>query len=418
MEPTSYLYHAVMWRILAEKSRALQWRAMLSFLSLALLAAAPLYESDLIFPLRVEHNHASMIVELPNGDLLTCWYRGSGERRADDVKIMGARKRKGTKQWSEPFVLADTPDFPDTNPTMFVDSKKRLWLVWQVIMANEWHTAITKYRITSDWAGMGAPKWQGSEPLLVVPRNFEETVKREVARQAAKAEPGSRLEKWAKETTEHGADKYFSRMGWMTRAHPVELASGRILLPLYSDGYSFSLIGITDDGGATWTTSEPLVGQGNIQPSIAQRKDGTLVAYMRDNGPPPKRLHVSESKDQGVTWSPVADTAIPNPGSGSEVIVLKNGLWALVNNDLEKGRYHLVLSLSDDEGRTWKWKRSLELDETNKPPGQFHYPSIIQAKDGTIHVTYTNSLNHVKKGEPREAIKHAHFDLEWAQSAR
>jgi len=40
------------------------------------------------------------------------------------------------------------------------------------------------------------------------------------------------------------------------------------------------------------------------------------VTYMRDNGPPPKRLMMSESKDQGQTWSPVRDSEIPNPGSG------------------------------------------------------------------------------------------------------
>ncbi len=120
---------------------------------------------------------------------------------------------------------------------------------------------------------------------------------------------------------------------------------------------------ITDDYGKTWRTSEPLVGGGNIQPAIARRKDGSLVAYMRDNGPPPKRLHVSESKDNGNTWSAVKDTEIPNPGSGSDVVVLKDGTWALVNNNLEKGRHSLPVWLSDDEGKSWKWKRQIELDE-------------------------------------------------------
>src|SRR5262249_48916043 len=106
----------------------------------------PVHRTEEVFPLHAEHNHASMIVELPDGDLLVCWYRGSGERTADDVRVMGARKKKGAAKWSEPFVLADTPGFPDTNPTMFVDSRQRLWFLWQIIVANEWHTAITMYR--------------------------------------------------------------------------------------------------------------------------------------------------------------------------------------------------------------------------------------------------------------------------------
>ena len=64
---------------------------------------------------------------------------------------------------------------------------------------------------------------------------------------------------------------------------------------------------ITDDFGKTWKFSNPLVGAGNIQPSMAFKKDGSLVAYMRDNGLAPKRHQVSESKDNGLTWGPVTD---------------------------------------------------------------------------------------------------------------
>ena len=83
------------------------------------------YETELIFPLEHWHNHASAIIECPNGDLLVCWFHGSGERTADDVKIEGARLRKGSKMW-ERFTLADTPNYPDTNPTMFIDPQQRL----------------------------------------------------------------------------------------------------------------------------------------------------------------------------------------------------------------------------------------------------------------------------------------------------
>jgi predicted neuraminidase len=186
-------------------------------------------------------------------------------------------------------------------------------------------------------------------------------------------------------------------------------------VPLYSDGFDFSLMAITDDYGKTWRTSEPLVGGGNIQPSIARRKDGVLVAYMRDNGPPPKRLHISESKDEGITWSPVTDTEIPNPGSGSEVVVLKDGLWALVNNDLERGRHSLPVWLSDDEGKSWKWKRHIELDTRAEKPSSFHYPSIIQSKDGMIHVSYSYFLNHLPNDAPRKTIKHVWFDTAWVK---
>ncbi|MCS7025451.1 MAG: exo-alpha-sialidase [Bryobacteraceae bacterium] len=376
-------------------------------------SATAFVEIENIFPLDIKHNHASCIVELPNGDLLTCWYRGSGERSADDVQVLGARKRRGSKQWTAPFLLADQPGFPDTNPCLFVDSRQRLWLIWQTIIANEWHTALTQYRITTDWDRPLEPRWQVSEPLLFIPRNFVQKVTEALEPMTKSSD--ERTAKWAADRLHKARDRYFSRMGWMTRAHPVELPSGRIIVPLYSDGYDFSIMAITDDGGRSWTSSDPLPGFGNIQPTIARRKNGVLVAYMRDNGPPPKRLHVSESRDDGLTWSPVQDTDIPNPGSGAEVIVLKDGSWLLINNDLERGRHDLVVRLSDDEGRSWKWKRSLEVDNRAQGPSSFHYPSVVQSRDGLIHASYSYFLNHLPATAPRKTIRHAVFNQAWVK---
>ncbi len=385
------------------------------FFALILLAPAtfaqpPFIEKTDIFPLDAKHNHASTIVELPNGDLMVCWYRGSGERQADDVQVMGARKKKGAKEWSAPFVLADVPDFPDTNPTLFVDSKKRLWLYWQTIVANRWETAVTQIRIASNPGRDGVPHWDSSEPLFVKPLRIAEK-----AEAWGEAQPAVKAHPRYPQLLERAKDKYFSRMGWMGRAHPFELPTGRILLPLYSDGYSWSLIAISDDAGRTWKASEPIVGAGNIQPTIARRKDGTLVAYMRDNGPPPKRVQVSESKDNGETWSYAVDTDIPNSGTGLEVIMLKDGRWMMINNDTEKDRYSLALTISDDEGKTWKWKRHIELDTRAERPGSFHYPSIVQAADGSIHASYSVFMNHVPEGQPRKTIRHARFNAAWVE---
>ena len=87
----------------------------------------PFHEAELIFPLEAWHNHASTVVETPAGDLLVCWFHGSGERTADDVKIEGARLRRGSRAWSERFLMADTPGYPDTNCTMFIDPEGPLW---------------------------------------------------------------------------------------------------------------------------------------------------------------------------------------------------------------------------------------------------------------------------------------------------
>jgi predicted neuraminidase len=372
-------------------------------------APKPFHSAELIFPLEHWHNHSSSVVELSNGDLLVCWFHGSGERQADDVKVMGARWSKRKNSWSQPFLMADTPFFPDPNPTMFIDGKNRLWLFWAVILANEWYTALMKYKVSSDFLGDGPPKWETFDNLLIIPKNIARRTEEVFGKLTS--EPG-RTGEFAARQIKLANDKYFSRVGWFTRTHPRQLPSGRILVPMYSDGYSFSIMGISDDNGQTWYGSEPIVGFGNIQPSVLRRKNGELVAYMRDNGPPPKRASKAVSSDDGVTWTTAEDTEIPNPGSSLEGTVLRDGRWLLVHNDTERLRNSLVVAMSDDEGKTWKWRRHLELDKSERP-GQYHYPSIIQGKDGAIHVTYSYFVN-LPEGQ-RKSIKHANFNAAWVE---
>ncbi len=199
-------------------------------------------------------------------------------------------------------------------------------------------------------------------------------------------------------------DKLSSRLGWQPRTKPTLLPSGRILLPLYSDTYSVSIMALSDDGGRTWTASRPLAGFGSIQPAVLRRRDGTLVAYMRENGPL-DRIRVAESGDDGVTWGPVGVTELPNPGSGIDAVLLQSGRWLLVYNDTTSGRKSLAVSLSADEGRTWNRTRHLE----RALEGSFHYPAVIQARDGTIHAVYSYFVAGGK------SMKHAAFNEAWVE---
>lgn len=388
-------------------------------------------QSELIFPLEHWHNHGSCIVECPNGDLLVCWYHGSGERTADDVVVFGSRKRKGERQWSAPFLMADTPGYPDTNPAMFIDPQKRLWLIWPTILDNNWESALLKYRISSDYQKPGAIRWTSSDILHVTPRtNFQALVSASLDGLVANPPPAmerAEFDAWIKKDRTRLPDKLSCRLGWMTRVHPFVLNGKRLIVPLYSDGFDFCLMAITDDWGKSWFTSDPLVSIANSQPSLIQKKDGTIVAYMRDDGPPPQRVPMSESKDRGITWSPVVDSDRVDTGAGVEVIALKSGRWLLVNNDLEEGRHRLAVTLSDDEGITWKWKRYLEQDspaDVKTGAGSYHYPSVIQAKDGSIHVSY--SFHQTKRetqpdasGKPaNESIKHARLNEAWVMDSR
>jgi len=374
--------------------------------------AQPALRSELIFPLESWHNHGSCIVECPNGDFLVCWFHGSGERKSDDVKILGARWVKQSGKWTQPFLMADTPGFPDTNCCMIIDPEETLWLLWPTIQANLWESALMKIKKSTNYmASQGAPQWDSMQVMHVKHQgDFAETVEAKLADIIGDYELDAVAQQWVASVKRQSRDKLTRRIGWFTRAHPLVLQDGRILVGLYSDGFSFSLVGITDDLGKTWRYSEPIVGGGNIQPSFATRRDGSIVAYMRDNGPPPKRILVSESKDRGETWSKVYDhPQLPNPGAGLELMTLRDGDWLCVYNDLEDGRHSLAVSLSRDEGATWTKTRHLE----RKQPGQarFHYPSVIEAADGSLHATYSYFVQ-TPEGE-RKSIKYAAFTKQW-----
>jgi predicted neuraminidase len=361
------------------------------------------FEAELVFPLHAQHNHAPGIVECASGDLLVSWYRGSGERSADDVAVYGSRRRKGAKNWSEPFLMADTPGFPDCNTAMYIDDRNQLWLFWPTILANSWQSCLTNYRVSKSFEGDGPPKWDWQGTIPLKPLNFElEMLKglEEQLKSSPAAPPGGeeRLARFKQLI----ADKLSSRLGWQPRCKPTVLPSGRILLPLYSDTYSVGLMAISDDRGATWHASQPLAGFGGIQPSVLRRSDGTLVAFMRENGPRDK-VRVSESRDDGLTWGPVGVCDLPNPGSGLDGVRLASGEWVLVYNDTTEGRRSLAVSLSQDEGRTWKFTRHLERQDA----GQYHYPAVIQGQGGVIHAVYSYFVQGGK------SMKHAAFNPAW-----
>ena len=375
------------------------------WLSVCAGAAEPFFESEFIFEPQAKHVHSSSIVECPNGDFLAVWFYGSGERRSNDVQVQGARMRRGAKQWGEVWQAADTPDLPDCNPVLFIDRNKTLWLMWVVVHTNRWERTILKYRVSDDYQRKGAPRWDWQDIILLKPgEGFAEDFKKGF--EALHVDDGMWSEyslPYTRLIIEAAEDPVKRDIGWMTRTHPMTLPSGRILIPLYSDGFNASLMAISDDDGATWRASKPVVGLGPIQPAVVQKKDGTLVAYMRDSGYPPMRALTSTSADEGETWSPAVDTDIPNPGSSLEAIALRVGRWVMVLNDTEDGRNRLAIALSEDEGKTWPTKRYLEKSDT----GSYAYPSVIQGENGRIHVTYSFSENE------RKSIKHVALDPAW-----
>ena len=415
-----------------------------------------------IFPFQEEHCHASTIVELPNKDLLVAWFQGSGERTADDVNIFGSRYNSEEGTWSEPFVMANVPDFPDINPVLFIDNEGILWLTWYTVMAYQWESSLLKFRYSRNYLQKsGPPEWEWQDMIYVradgpapegIGRNdrFVKTLERKyedyyrylissgIMKEGENIAESKRI--WERsisryldiargldfikmgyDTNDAGQEyrtrlgyPLMRRIGWQTRNKPLIIGK-RILLPIYSDGFNFSMVAITENRGKNWSFSEPIVGIGNVQPSFVLCKDSTIVAYMRNNGPQPHRLMKSVSADLGNTWSTVEETEIPNPASAADIIGLKSGSWVLISNDLEEGRERLSVWLSEDEGKTWPFKKAI-VSGPEESQVMAHYPAIIQGSDGIIHVSYTNQIPDNTASGSVKSIVHASFSEEWIKN--
>jgi len=102
------------------------------------------------------------------------------------------------------------------------------------------------------------------------------------------------------------------------------------------------------------------------------------------------RIATCWSQDEGRTWSRMELTELPNPNSGIDAVVLRDGRAVLCYNPAvpapgEWGgpRTPLVLAVSED-GENWRDVGTLE-----NGPGEYSYPAVIQDADGSVHVAYT-----------------------------
>jgi predicted neuraminidase len=161
----------------------------------------------------------------------------------------------------------------------------------------------------------------------------------------------------------------------------------------------------TNDFGKTWTKSID-INDGTIvsaiQPSILTYKDGSMQVLCRSKN---RTINESWSKDGGKTWSEMKASSLPNNNSGTDAVTLKDGRQLLVYNHVKpadslpngKGaRTPLNVAVSKDGSA---WFAALILEDS--PVSQYSYPSVIQTKDGMVHIVYTWR---------RERIKHVMID--------
>jgi predicted neuraminidase len=292
---------------------------------------------------------------------------------------------------------------------MVVDKNGRLWLIRATLLAVpqwSWGSALVRYQVSTDYQKPGRPTWQKDDVLIPHVEGIESVLDQSFARMEQDGRRSAdRLEAIRNRTKEMLKNPIYLRLGWMPRAHPFVRSDGTVIVPLSNENFNVAAMAMTSDGGETWTMSKPVPEAGLTQPTLVEFADGRMSAFFR-NSDPRRRIKRSDSSDGGMTWSEVSVTTLPHPGAGIEALRLSNGHLAMVYNDKEENpRDRMAISISTDGGANWNWTRRLD----DVPQARFDYPSIIQARDGTLHVTYSDNL---------KTIKHVHINEEWVQQGK
>ncbi|SDA56047.1 Predicted neuraminidase (sialidase) [Algoriphagus alkaliphilus] len=292
--------------------------------------------------------HASTLLETPDG-VMAAWFGGTYERHPD-VSIYTSHRKNG--EWSIPALAADGIENevfrnPTWNPVLHRKNDGKIVLFYK--------------------EGPNPREWWGHYKVS-----------------------GDEGKTWSKETQ--------LPPGFLgpVRNKSVELSNGKLLHPssFETNNVWTSHVEISNPDLTGWEKVD-LKGPFNaIQPTALFHPDGKIQLLCRTQE---GVVAESWSSDQGKTWTPLVATKLENNNSGIDGVTLADGSHLLVVNPLKKGRNKLVL-LGSDDGISWEELLILENEER----GEFSYPAIIQAKDGTLHISYTYN---------REKIKYIHLSL-------
>lgn len=283
--------------------------------------------------------HAATIVESQPGHFLAAWFGGT--REGDNDVCIWLSRFDG--RWSDPEKIAEERGRPCWNPVLFRERK-----------SNEIQLYYKAGPSPDTWSGFYRRSRDGGATF---------------------------------------GDSYILPAGLLgpIKNKPIQLEDGTILAPSSVESYRAWACWMerSTDVGRSWTKHGPIYHpdrpRGIIQPTLLRRSDGSLMMLARSTGSI-GQICLATSSDGGLTWSHAsAVEELPNPNSGIDAVTLADGRHLLIHNPVHQGRSPLVLSLSEDDGKSWQSVQTLE----DEPGKEFSYPAIIQASDGTVHCVYT-----------------------------
>lgn len=179
-------------------------------------------------------------------------------------------------------------------------------------------------------------------------------------------------------------------------------SSGRIILPAYwspkvwsKDEHFKAFCFFSDDEGMSWQESTnriDVAGRGAMEPAIAERQDGSLLAILRTSL---GKLHFAESTDRGTTWTNSAPSNLIAAQSEPMLRRIPNSEdLLLIWNNPAKVRSHgprtpLSSAISKDDGKTWSNIKAID----DRKGFDLAYASAFFNEDEVLVTYYAHQIN-------------------------
>ncbi len=355
--------------------------------------------------------HAANLMLLADGALGCVWFGGSMEGRSD-ISVYFARLAPGANTWSPALQLSNDPDRSEQNPILFPAPDGALWLLHTAQVSGHQDTAIVRRRISRD----DGHTWGPTETLNDAP-------------------PGS----FVRQPIHVHADG-----GWLLPVFNCRSAAGQV----WDGSLDDSAVLRSTDQGRSWQRIDVPGSLGCVHMSIVPAVAGRLLAFFRSRWA--DHVYRTTSDDGGLSWATPVPTVLPNNNSSIQALRLADGRLAMIFNassaldaterreslydELDDAapaadaaaavaaaaqrqqqqparrafwgapRAPMTLALSQDDGLTWPWQRSLEVgdgwcmsnDSARGLNREYSYPSLRQGPDGMLHLAYTVFRQHIR----------------------
>ena len=321
--------------------------------------------------------HAASLIALNDGTVRAFWFAGSREGAAD-VSIYTSVYDPKTAIWGAPNVVMDRISAERGllryiaklgNPVPARLSDGRLQLFFVTVSIGGWAGSSIS-AISSDDEGI---TWRNPQRLISSP---------------------------------------LLNLSTLVKSPSVAYADGLLGVPAYHEwiGRFGELLRV--DAGQVIDKRRMSSGRSAIQPLVFVNDAQNASAYFRQTRSSglPKKIPVSHTQNAGQTWQQSEDLEIANPNSAVTGLILKSGARILVLNNIENGRYRLVLLMQDPKAGQWQTIEVLEDDEAlpDTQRKEFSYPYLITIDGDDAHLVYTWN---------RKKIRHRYFSGPWLKQA-